>query len=265
MLEFAAPAEVAAEANHVDDPVAAISPVEAPEEYSPAANVEVSTDSFEEPDEPGFASAREMVPVVEAPSGPQSTIGRAILASRQSAWPDMAAMKLVPAELAPASVRPAGVPRKAAPLAERISTARSTHPQVFRDKRFWRVPIVAGIAAVLALSTVWFAGRFSGSRDQAGPLQEVTPRSVEAATPANGSAVINSQAAGIAQSSPQDTQPKPARKIAPSLATTRVRPQHIQARRHYSAESDYVAKDTTIYFPKQTDRQQSSQKPQARP
>jgi hypothetical protein len=261
MLEFAAPAPVAAESENVGDTVAATSPVEVDEEKFHAQEVEVSPASPEEWDEPGFASSGEIAPLVEATrSDPQSTVGRAILASRQSAWPNMAEMKLVPAQLAPAPVRPASVPLQVTTLPARIPAASSVHSHALRDKRFWKVPIVAGMTAVLALSAVWLANHFSGSHAQAGTLQEIATPSVGASTPANGSAVINSQPAGIAQTPTPNTQPKPTRKTA-----IMARPQRTKANRHSIPESDYVAKDTTVYFSRQAAQQRSSLKPPARP
>ena len=192
-------------------------------------------------DEPGFASVEEIAPVAETRGG----IGRAILASKQSAWPDMAEMKLVPAELAPASVRPAGVPPHAALLPERVP-ARSTGVPSARDKRFWRVPIVAGMTAVLALSAIWMRNHFSASSTSEGTtLQQMTPPPTEAANPGLAGAQLKAIAKPLATSAP-----------------TRIR---AKAKPRTPPESDYVAKDTTVYFSRRPAALLSSKKTQAHP
>jgi hypothetical protein len=192
-------------------------------------------------DEPGFASVEEIAPVAETRGG----IGRAILASKQSAWPDMAEMKLVPAELAPASVRPAGVSPHAALLPERVP-ARSTGVPSARDKRFWRVPIVAGMTAVLALSAIWIRNHFSASSTSEGTtLQQMTPPPTEAAKPGLAGAQLKAIAKPLATSAP-----------------TRMR---AKAKPRTPPESDYVAKDTTVYFSRRPAALLSSKKTQAHP
>jgi hypothetical protein len=276
ILEFAAPAEAVVEdvsaihetANDVsnNENFQSNNSVNVAEEVIPALEVEAWSDSLEESDEPGFASSEEGAQEVEpVPFDPPHTIGRAILASKQSAWPDMAEMKLVPAELAPVAVKPVGLPPKVAPLPERISGANSISTHVLRDKRFWKVPIVAGIVAVLALSTVWLAGHLSTSPAQTGAASEpIRPSSVEAAAPVPNAAAIP-QPREVVQSPTFVTRVTPARKVVFTTATTKVHAQHPKPKRHSNAESDYVAKDTTVYFSKQPTGQQVSQKTQSRP
>jgi hypothetical protein len=278
ILEFAAPAEVVVSevstnhdtANDVskneNGNVDAGSSISATEEVVTAPVVQASSESLVESDEPGFASTGEIAPIIESASfDPPHTIGRAILASKQSAWPDMAEMKLVPAELAPVGLKTAGLLPKIAPLPERISRANSVPTHFHRDKRFWKVPIVAGMVAVLALSTVWLAGHLLSSHAQAGAVsQQINSPSLEAATP-GPSAPVGTQPGAAAQSPTFVTQATPARKVVFTPATTKPHAQHTKPKRHSSAESDYVAKDTTVYFSKPTAGQQVSQKIQSRP
>jgi hypothetical protein len=275
ILEFASPAEAVVNevgANHEtkidvsrNESVEVNSSFDATEEIFTAPQVEASSDHLEESDEPRFASAVEIAPVLEsAPYDPPHTIGRAILASKQSAWPDMAAMKLVPAELASVAVKPAGLPPKIAPIPERIRGANSASAQVLRDKRFWKVPIVAGIVAVLALSTVWLASHISTSHAQTGATSPQTaPASVEAATPVPNTTAVT-QPQEVTESPVFVTRVTPARKVVFTPAT-KAHAQYAKPKRHASAESDYVAKDTTVYFSKPSTGQQVSQKIQSRP
>ncbi len=273
ILQFAAPAEAVADevsANHgtandasKSEDVDASSSVRATGHVDTAPEVLAPSDNPEESDEPGFASSEERAPAVEKThSDPPSTIGRAILASKQSAWPDMAEMKLVPAVLVPATVKPVGLPPKIAPLPERISSAQSVPAPVLRDQRFWKVPIVAGIVAVLVLSTIWLAGHISASHSQTGATsQQLNPSSVEAATPVPSAAAMTQS--GAATQSPAFV--TPAQKVVFTPASTKAHAQHAKPKRHSSAESDYVAKDTTVYFSKPSTGQKVSQKIQSRP
>ena len=246
MLAFAAPAPAAA--NRASERLETIGSVDMSEKEKEkrvsAGGMEDFPDGFDSWDEPGFASAEEIAPVAETRGG----IGRAILASKQSAWPDMAEMKLVPAELAPASVRPSGVSLSAALLPERVP-ARSTRVPSARDKRFWRVPIVAGIAAVLALSAVWMADHFSASSTSEGTtLQQMVPPPAEAADPGPAGAQLKAIAKPLGTSAP-----------------TRIRAPRAKEKRRTPPESDYVAKDTTVYFSRRPAALLSSKKPQAHP
>jgi hypothetical protein len=242
MLAFAAPAP--AVANRASERLETIRSVDMKEKEASAGGMEDFPDGFDAVDEPGFASVEEIAPVAETRGG----IGRAILASKQSAWPDMAEMKLVPAELAPASVRPAGVLPPAALLPERVP-ARFTRVPSPRDKRFWRVPIVAGITAVLALSAVWLANHFSASSTSEGTtLRQMVPPPAEAANPGTAGAQLKTIAKPLGTSAP-------ARMHAPRAKATRRTP----------PESDYVAKDTTVYFSRRPAALLSSKKPQAHP
>jgi len=248
MLAFAAPAP--AVANRASERLETIRSVDMSgkekekEKEVSAAGMEDFPAGFDAWDEPGFASVEEIAPVAETRGG----IGRAILASKQSAWPDMAEMKLVPAELAPASLRPAGVSLPAALLPERVP-ARSTRVASSRDKRFWRVPIVAGIAAVLALSAVWMADHFSTSSTSGGTtLQQMVPPPAEAANPGTAGAQLKAIAKPLGTSAP-----------------TRMRAPRAKVKRRTPPESDYVAKDTTVYFSRRPAALLSSKKPQAHP
>ena len=177
----------------------------------------------------------------------------------------MAEMKLVPAELAPVTVKPVGLPPKVAPLPERISGTNSSSTHTLRDNRFWKVPIVAGIVAVLALSTVWLAGHLSTSHTQTGATsQPINSSSVEAAAPVPSAAAMP-HPREVTQSPTFVTRVTPARKVVFIPTTTKERAQRAKPKRHSSTESDYVAKDTTIYFSKQPTGQQVSQKAQSRP
>jgi len=252
MLAFAAPAP--AVANGASERLETIRSVDMSEKEKgkekevSAAGMEDFPVGFDAWDEPGFASAEEIAPVAEKRGGIGGSIGRAILASKQSAWPDMAEMKLVPAELAPAPVRPAGVSLPAARLPERVP-ARSTRVSSPRDKRFWRVPIVAGVAAVLALSAVWMADRLSRSSTAEGTtLQQTVPPPAEAANPGTAGAQLKATAKPLGTSAP-----------------TRMRAPRATAKRRAPPESDYVAKDTTVYFSRRPAALLSSKKPQAHP
>jgi hypothetical protein len=239
MLPFAAPAP--AVANRASERLETIRPLEVRDKVVSAAVREDFADGLDAWDEPGFASVEEIAPVAETRGG----IGRAILASKQSAWPDMAAMKLVPAELAPAPVRPAVVSPPSALQSERVA-ARSTGVASSRDKRFWRVPIVAGMTAVLALSAVWMTNHFSASSTSEGTtLQHMTTPPAEPANPGTAGAQLKAIAKPLGTSAP-----------------TRMR---AKAKRRTPPESDYVAKDTTVYFSKRPAALLSSKKPQARP
>jgi hypothetical protein len=252
MLAFAAPAP--AVANGASERLETIRSVDMSEKEKEkekevsAAGVEDFPVGFDAWDEPGFASAEEIAPVAEKRGGIGGSIGRAILASKQSAWPDMAEMKLVPAELAPAPVRPAGVSLPAARLPERVP-ARSTRVSSPRDKRFWRVPIVAGVAALLALSAVWMADRLSRSSTSEGTtLQQTVPPPAEAANPGTAGAQLKATA-----------------KPPGTSASARMRAPRATAKRRAPPESDYVAKDTTVYFSRRPAALLSSKKPQAHP
>jgi hypothetical protein len=252
MLAFAAPAP--AVANGASERLETIRSVDMSEKEKgkekevSAAGMEDFPVGFDAWDEPGFASAEEIAPVAEKRGGIGGSIGRAILASKQSAWPDMAEMKLVPAELAPAPVRPASVSLPAARLPERVP-ARSTRVSSPRDKRFWRVPIVAGVAAVLALSAVWMADRLSRSSTAEGTtLQQTVPPPAEAANPGTAGAQLKATAKPLGTSAP-----------------TRMRAPRATAKRRAPPESDYVAKDTTVYFSRRPAALLSSKKPQAHP
>ena len=250
MLEFALPADIVSTGMS-----AVIEPIEHRSEATTVEPIENSWDTHEESDEPGFASVEEIAPVTETPS-PESRggIGRAILASRQSAWPDMAEMKLVPAELAPASIKPVGMPLPAATLPEKRNPARSARNETSRNKRFWRVPVVLGIAAILALSVFWVANHFSSLHTQAATApQQITSPSVELAAPAIVVPVNQSlepTASVVVAKSP--------RSLVRTANTTRSHASHTRTQRHYTPESDYVAKDTTVYFSRQASA--SSQK-----
>jgi hypothetical protein len=239
MLAFAAPTPAVADRG--SERLETIRSVDMKEKEASAGGTEDFPDGFDALDEPGFASVEEIAPVAETRGG----IGRAILASKQSAWPDMAEMKLVPAELAPASVRPAGVSPHAALLPERVP-ARSTGVPSARDKRFWRVPIVAGMTAVLALSAIWIRNHFSASSTSEGTtLQQMTPPPTEAAKPGLAGAQLKAIAKPLATSAP-----------------TRMR---AKAKPRTPPESDYVAKDTTVYFSRRPAALLSSKKTQAHP
>jgi hypothetical protein len=275
ILEFAVPAEsvvneVSANQHNADDVsnnenVEVNISADATEELVTTPEVEVLLDNLEESDEPGFASSEESAPVVEmTPSDPPSTIGRAILASKQSAWPDMAEMKLVPAELAPVTVKVAGLPPRIAPLPERNSSANPGSAHVLRDGRFWKVPIVAGIVAVLSLSMLWLAGSLSASHAQTGGTsQQINPSPLEAAAPVPATPMTQPREA--TESPTLVTRVTPARKVVFTPDRTKAHPQHARPKRRSSAESDYVAKDTTVYFSKPATGQQGSQKIQSRP
>jgi hypothetical protein len=242
MLAFAAPAP--AVANRASERLETIRSVDMKVKEASAGGMEDFPDGFDALDEPGFASVEEIAPVAETRGG----IGRAILASKQSAWPDMAEMKLVPAELAPASVRPTGVLPQAALLPERVP-ARFTRVPSPRDKRFWRVPIVAGITAVLALSGVWMANHFSASSTSEGTtLRQMMPPPAEAANPGTAGAQLKAIAKPVDTSAP-----------------AQMRAPRAKAKRRTPPESDYVAKDTTVYFSKRPAALLSSKKPQAHP
>jgi hypothetical protein len=224
-----------------------------------AAEVEFPSDKFDE-------SVEEITQAVQTtPSDPQSTIGRAILASKQSAWPDMAEMKLVPAELAPA-VKSSGMPLQVSTPTERTSAPSSAHTQSLRDKRSWKVPMVAGAAAVLALSTVWLGNHFSASHAQASTTsQQVNTPSIQPVIPATAAAAVIPQPEMVKQSGSPVEHAKPARKTASRPAPIKAHAQRAKSKRHATPESDYVAKDTTVYFSGRPASQPSGQKPQARP
>jgi hypothetical protein len=247
MLAFAAPAP--AVANPASDRVETIRSVDMNEKTVTTDGIEDFPDGFDALDEPRFASVEEVAPVADTPPAEsRGGIGRAILASKQSAWPDMAEMKLVPAELAPVSVRPSGVSHPAALLPERIAARSSSLPSP-RDKRFWKVPIVAGMATVLALSAVWMVNRFSASSASEGTsLQQIMPPSAEAANPSATGAQLKSIGKPLGRSAP-----------------TRISAPRAKPKRHTTPESDYVAKDTTVYFSRRPAALLGSKKPQARP
>jgi hypothetical protein len=248
MLAFAAPAAVAA--NRASDQLETIGAIDLNEKTVTAAGgMEDFPDGFDALDEPRFASVEEVAPVADTtPAETRGGIGRAILASKQSAWPDMAEMKLVPAELAPVAVRTSVGSHQAALLPEKITPRSSSVPSP-RDKRFWKVPIVAGMATVLALSAVWMVNRFSASSASQGTsLQQIMPPSAEAANPSSTGAQVKAN-----EKSPSTSAP------------TRARVARAKPKRHTTPESDYVAKDTTVYFSKRPAALLGSKKPQARP
>ncbi len=252
MLEFVAPAEV-------EDVIAAEIDV-----VSPSVEEKASAPS-------AIDTAPEVFPELETThSDSPSMIGRAVLASTQTtvpAWPDMREMKLVPAELAPAVVKPVGVPLQAAVLLEKIPASIPSQARAVRDnKRFWRVPIVVGIVAVLALSAVRLAGHFSTSHAQAGTVQQVTPSSIQAAMPATAAPVSNVKPSATLQFSTAVTMRKPVVTLASTSTRAKVRASHpVTKRRRTSSESDYVAKDTTVYFSKPSEVQTAGQKTLSRP
>jgi hypothetical protein len=226
------------------------------------ARLEGSSDSFEK-SEATFGSAKETAPMGETtPSSPQSSIGRAILASRQSAWPDMAEMKLVPAELAPAPVRSLGGPLQTAALPER-TPAGSVRREAPQDMPFWKAPVVAGIAAVLALSAIWLATRSSTSHTQAATtLKQVAPSSAEATTPAASAVSRPGRMSAAPSPAAAVAHPAAIQKMVRTSGTSRTHESHTNAKRHYNPDDDYVAKDTTVYFSK---RASGSHKSQAQP
>ena len=250
MLELAAPAEVV--------PHDRGRPAEASKDAADAA-FEGRSDRFEEMPAPAFEVAEEIAPIA-APVEPQggSGIGRSILASRQSAWPDMAEMKLVPAELAAAPVRSAGEALQVPIPPERIPVA-SSHSRADSDKRFWRVPIVAGIAAVLAMSAVWLANHVSTSHPSPG-----TAPSVEAAGPGTTEPAASPRLAGTAPSPAAKEHPPSARKLRPSHAI-KAHTKAPAAKRRDNPDDDYVAKDTTIFYSRQPTRPSGTKTSQARP
>jgi hypothetical protein len=248
-LDFAAPGEVASPGQS--------SFVSRSEDVT-AAGIEASTRRLEEPEKPAFESAESAQP------HPQSGISRALMASRQSAWPDMAAMKLVPAELAPAPVRSGADPFQTRSLPQAIPVA-SAPSEAQSDRRFWKIPIAAGIAAVLALSAVWLASHLSVSRSQPGTTsQQATPSSVEAGTPGAPATVSNPALTGTVPSSTTMAGPKASRKLVRVSSAGKAHAAHPKAKRHYNPDDDYVAKDTTIYFSRQPTSGPVRLKPQAR-
>jgi hypothetical protein len=253
MLEFAVPAEAAtAEINNS---------LEASfDENTAAPEAEFPSDKFEEPQE----SADDVAPAVQTTSvDPQSTVARAILASKQSAWPDMAEMKLVPAELVPAVKSSAVLPQISTPP-ERPSDGSAVLSHEHRDRPFFRMPIIAGVVAVLALSTVWLASHFSASHIQEDPTSQQlsAPASQPVALPT--AAVVATPAAVVSQSTSPVIE-KPSKRAASRPAPIKAHVQHAKSKRHSTPESDYVAKDTTVYFSGPSARQQSNQRAQARP
>ena len=259
-LEFAAPAEVAF---HPPRRAADAGPdITAAEFFE-----DPLLDRVEEKQPPAFAAFEEVAPAVahaEPHGGGAGGIGRAILASKQSAWPDMAEMKLVPAELAPAPVRFLAEPLHLPHPPERIPVS-SSHPGAQLEKRFWRVPMVAGIAAVLALSAVWLANHFSASHPAAGTtFQSGTPSSVEAATAGSAAPAANPGRAGAAPSPAAMEPPQSARKWVPVSSAIKTRGARPKVKRHYNPDDDYVAKDTTVYFSRPPAASPGSRKSQAR-
>ncbi len=270
MLEFIAPAEVVP--NDLISPVE-VSPVKANnEDVAAAVEVEVASSEFEEKEEevlPAMEAAPEILPVLETTQPePPSTIGRAVLASTQTAvpaWPDMSEMKLVPAELAPAVVKPVGMPLQDAVLSQKAPASVSFRAQSVRDKRFWKVPIVLGIVAIFALSAVRLANHFSNSHAQAGTVQQVTPSPIPVAMP-SAAPVSTAKLAGTMQSSTAVTLQKPAEKPVRISIKAKVRASRPAAKRgRNNSESGYVAKDTTVYFSKPSPVQTADQKALARP
>lgn len=261
MLEFAVPAEPAPA--QIDNSVEASF-----DENVALQEVEFPSDKFEESVQPGTSlqeSAGDVAPATPATSAdPQGTIGRAILASKQSAWPDMAEMKLVPAELVPAVKSSAVLPQMSTPPQRRpdVSSA-SAHEH--RDQRLLKMPVIAGAVAVLALSTVWLAGHFSASHIQKNyTSQQAASPAIQPITPPTAAAVV-AQPVVVAQSAAHVVTEKPASRTASRPAAIKTHAQHAKSRRHSTPESDYVAKDTTVYFSGSSARQQSNQRAQARP
>jgi hypothetical protein len=256
VLEFATPAEpVSGDLGTLVEatPADTIESVTIAAVEIPSANAEQSVQPVSESD------VKIQNEAGTAHSDLHSVIGRALLASNQARvpmWPDMAEMKLVPADLAPApaSFKPQIAPFPAVRAPERIPVASSVHVAAGRGKRFWKIPIIAGIAAALALSAIWMANRLSTS-----------PSRAEASTSTPVAHQSNPEPPEAAQSSTQITPGKQPEKLAPVLAaknvsTTRAR---VQRRKHLS-DSDYVAKDTTIYFNNRPTNA-AGQKSQARP
>ncbi len=175
-------------------------------------------------------------------------IGRVFPATTEAAapaWPNIAEMKLFPVDLSPVAIKATELQQKkiAAPISARADFQRPS--QKVASRRFGKI---AAIAAALVLLAAWFTYRSSVSQASYPGVQTPIGQNVSSSTaPASVSA----------------RESKSGEKLPPSLSSGA--PRHAAKAKKHPVYTDYVAKDTTVYFDSKPRASRGDQKPQARP
>lgn len=229
----------------------------------------------EEAAQPAFDSAEETRTTVESTHSDSFRVIEEPVESRPTeapAWPNVAEMKLVPAELTPMLVNSAALsPPTAIRPSDKVPAA-SVPARPVRPE--WRQYLgrTAVIAAVLVLSAIWLVKHSSVSQasrygEATTTVNPVSPPSADRAIPASAEAPVSSpKSLETAPSSPSLTMQEPEEKqVAVPPASRAHAPRALTKQRKHNADSDYVAKDTTVYFNSKPTGLQGNQKSQARP